>query len=88
MGGKSSREDIEKEAGRIESMLTGILDNYATQITVTARSKRWWIPYVEAKRKEYGRIRRFYQQERANVFTLKAKGNSYYYTIRRAKRPC
>lgn len=38
------------------------------------------------KPKEYRKIRRLYQQERANAFSLKVLRNTYYYTIRRSKR--
>lgn len=55
------------------SNLTRILDKHATPIKVTARSKRWKTPEVEAKRKEYERTRRHYQQGRANAFTLRVE---------------
>lgn len=59
-----------------------ILDEHDIQIRVTSCSKMWWTMEVEAKQKEYGRTKRLYQQERVNAFTLKAKRNSYNYTIR------
>lgn len=52
-----------------------ILDKHATQIRVTARSKRWLTPEIETKCMEYERIRRHYQQERVNTFTLREKRN-------------
>lgn len=39
MGEESYRKDIEKEAERIKSTLTRILDRHATQIRVTTQSK-------------------------------------------------
>lgn len=50
IGEASSREDIERKAEWIESTLTGILDRHATQIRVTAGSKRWWTLEMETKR--------------------------------------
>lgn len=62
------------------------MDRHITRIRVTARFKRWGTAEVAARRKEYGRIRKLYQQGRVNTFSLKAKWNTYYYTIRWAKR--
>lgn len=77
----SMSQDIKEEAEWIKSTLMKILHRHAIQIRVVARSKGWWTLEVEAKRKEYVRIRRLYQQGKANVFTLKVERNSCYYTI-------
>lgn len=65
--------------------MTVTLNNHATPLWVTTQYKWWYIPEVEAKPKEYRKIKRLYQQGRTNTFTLKVIGNTYYYTIRRAK---
>lgn len=49
MGEGSSGENIENEAEWIELTLTGILNKHATKINITASSKRWWTPQVNAK---------------------------------------
>lgn len=81
MGEGSTRQDIEAEAKWIESTLTTILNRHAPQISLTARSKRWWTPEVDVKCNEYGRTRRLYQQGSINTFALRMERNSYYYTI-------
>lgn len=49
----NSRDDIEGEAEWIESTPIEMLDRHATQIIVTAGSKRWWTKKVEDRQKEY-----------------------------------
>lgn len=86
MGEGNTRENIETEAEWIESTLMRSLDKHANQITGITRSKIWKTQEVEAKQNYYGGTRRLYQQGRFNAFTLNAESNSYYYTIRRAKK--
>lgn len=82
----SAEQDIEKEEDCIEATLVTTLDSHATVVGATPRSKLWWTTEVKAKLKEYGKIRRLYQQGRGNAFSLKAVRNTYYYLIRLAKR--
>src|SRR5271154_29236 len=80
----SKESDLDSEANWIEETLTNILNKHAKTLRITAYSKRWWNSEVQEARTRYSRARR------ANKSSLEKNTarNSYYTTIRRAKREC
>ena len=83
----SQKEDLENEAAWLEETLTETLDKHAKPIRITAYSKRWWNPEVKEARFQYAKARRAYKLD-GNKEEVKLARNSFYKTVRKAKRIC
>ena len=81
----SQKEDLENEAAWLEETLTKTLDKHAKPIRITAYSKRWWNPEVKEARFHYAKARRAYKLH-GNKEEVKLARNSFYKTLRKAKR--
>ena len=79
----STKEDLDKEVVYFERKLVSLLNNHAKITRITAYSKRWWNEEVAEARKEWARNKRKLSGDK-----LKLARNSYYRTIKKAKRLC
>jgi ribonuclease HI len=83
----SLQQHLEEEAAWIEESLVQTLNKHAKPIRITAYSKRWWNQEVQEARTRYARARRSYKLNR-NKTEVKVARNSFYITLRKAKRLC
>jgi hypothetical protein len=59
------QEEVEAEARWVGVTITEILNTYAKQIRISARSKRWWSDTIKDLRKEVSTTKRQRKQGRA-----------------------
>lgn len=84
----STKEDLDKEVEWFESKLVRLLNNHAKVTRIMAYSKRWWNEEVAEARKTWGKNKRRLSGDENLKDELKQARNSYYRTIRKAKRLC
>lgn len=84
----STKEDLDKEVEWFESKLARLLNNHAKVTRITAYSKRWSNEEVAKARKSWGKNKRRLRGDENFKDKLKQARNSYYRTIRKAKRFC
>ena len=88
LGDPCSVADVEEEAVWMQETLTEVLDQHAKPVRVTPRSKRWWKEDIKRARQAYSQARKAWRWQRVTTTGLHEVRNSYYRTIRTAKRTC
>ena len=84
----STKEDLDKEAQWFESKIAELLNNHAKITRVCAYSKQWWNEGVAEARRLWAKDKRKLSGDENRKQELKQARNSYYRTIRKAKRLC
>lgn len=88
LGFFSTKEDLDREVEWFEGKLVRLLNNHAKVTRITAYSKRWWNEGVAEARKEWAKNKRRLSKDENLKDEFKQARNSYYRTIRKAKRIC
>lgn len=83
-----SKKDLDKEVEWFGSKIVELLNNHAKITRVSAYSKRWWNEEVAEARKRWAKDKRELSRDDDRKQELKQARNSYYRTIRKAKRLC
>lgn len=84
----STKEDFDKEVKWFENKTAKILNNHAKITRVCVYSKRRWNEEVAEARKRWAQDKRKLGGDESRKQELKQAHNSYYRTIRKAKRLC
>lgn len=71
-----------------ESKIVELLNNHAKITRVSAYSKWWWNEEVAEAKKRWAKDKRELSRDENRKQELKQARNSYYRTIRKAKRLC
>jgi ribonuclease HI len=83
-----TKEDVDEEALWIENSLTMVLSRHAKPTRLSPYSKRWWGEKIQKARNQYARARRAWRAGGVGDEDHCEARNSYYRTIRKAKREC
>ena len=84
----STKDDFDKEVEWFENKIAEFLNNRAKITRVCAYFKRWWNEEVAEARRRWARDKRKFGGDENRKQELKQAWNSYYRTIRKAKRLC
>ena len=82
----STKDDLDTEVEWFEKSVTELLNNHAKVTRVSAYSKRWWNKEVAEARSSWAKAKRDLGRDETRKQELKQARNSYYRTIRKAKR--
>ena len=82
----STKEDLDTEVEWFEKSVTELLNNHAKVTRVSAYSKRWWNEEIAEARFSWAKAKKDLGRDEIRKQELKQARNSYYRTIRKAKR--
>ncbi len=83
-----TKDDLDKEVEWFENKIVELLNNHAKITKVCAYSKRWWNKEVAEARTCWAKDKKKFGRDETRKQELKQARNSYYRTIRKAKRLC
>lgn len=82
----STIDDLDKEVEWFENRIIELLNNHAKITKVYAYSKQWWNKEVAEARSSWAKAKKKLGGDKIRKQELKQARNSYYQTIRKAKR--